>query len=596
MLSHSHILNPIDAGLLIIVGSGAISALLIARICPSVSPLSVPYPETAARELQTCMTRDPEPSAKEFGSFHFQATQLDAIGLALLNSPEGLAADIKGHLSTGTSEENLDPVNHDWGHQINDVLPNVMIFSVSRSASTGTRFCKENVLAGSGVILAALFARVDFVSGPLSLPDTVYWGPIRVPRGSTPPKDDETIHEFTVEYGADLIAGLREQIKNTRWVEPVENSAYHYGVNLGSFRDVMEYWRTEFDFNKSLAEINAYPHYRTEIEGLKIHFFRSTVEPRSADVEVVPLMLIHGWPGSFAEFLKVVPLLKEVKDGIAFDIVVPSLPGYGFSEAPTKSGVDVAVAARILKKLMARLGYSRYFVQGGDWGSFVTAAMGTLYPEDVRGIHLNLLLSVPSSLMSITKFLLLKAFPGHFSDGPMPPCMSVDVKSQLHESGYFYIQATKPDTLGLAHLNSPVGLAAHMMEKFSAGIDERNRDLIDGGLGRKIPVDHMLANVMVYHASRSAVSSLRFYKENFLSRNMLSLFKVPIKVPTGYTIFPDEISCFPRFIATDLLPNLTTLTYQSSGGHFVAMEEPKALAEDVRKYVRKVIDLYPERR
>ncbi|OQR74038.1 epoxide hydrolase 1-like [Tropilaelaps mercedesae] len=450
-----------------------------------------------------------------------------------------------------------------------------------------------------GVALAALIAYLQQPGSPIQIPDTGYWGPKKVGDGDQLPADDEKIYKFTVSYDAKMVAQLRDELGRTKWVEPLEDAAYHYGVNLNTFKSVIDYWKTKFDFKKAANDINAFPHFQTEIEGLKIHFFRSSPATKNASVKVLPLLMVHGWPGSFIEFLKVASQLSKPANGVAFDIIVPSIPGYGFSQASSKQGMNVLVTARIFAKLMSRLGYSKFYMQGGDWGSAITTAMSALYPERLRGIHLNMMFVNSRKPLTMAKMVLFSLFPDTFGDGHMPPCMPLPFRthflSLLRETGYLHIQATKPDTVGFGLLNSPAGLAAYILEKFSTWTQSNFRSLEDGGLTKKLSLDDLLANVMVYYASESIISSQRYYKENLADEAVLNFQDMKITVPTGYAIFPHEISCVPRFIATDFYPNITTMTYFDDGGHFAAFEKPAFLEKDIRSFVEEVEAQYPEK-
>ncbi|XP_003747377.1 epoxide hydrolase 1 [Galendromus occidentalis] len=457
--------------------------------------------------------------------------------------------------------------------------------------------CSLTFLIISGIALAALVA---FLSKPAERPALAadgYWGPKKIAKGAALPKDKESVDKFSIEFDAKMIAGLREELSRTKWFDPLEDAAYHYGVNLRSFKDIIEHWRTKFDFAAAQQRINAFPHYKTEIEGLNIHFFRSLPQP-GPKIKVIPILMIHGWPGSFVEFLKITPLLSEAKDGVSFDIIVPSLPGYGYSDPAKKQGVDIAVTARIFSKLMKRLGYSKYYVQGGDWGAAIANAMGIFYPENLRGIHMNMVFADSLSAIAIAKQTLFGLFPNYFGDGQMPKCMMVPyterVVDVLREAGYMHFQSTKPDTVGFSLLNSPAGLAAYISEKFSTWTQPDFRFLDDGGHGKKFTVDDILTNIMVYYATGSIISSQRYYRENFATGVAVELSKIPVFVPTGYAVFPNEVLCVPKFVASTTLKNITTMTYQKDGGHFAAFEQPDLLEKDIRLFVKEVEKLYPE--
>jgi len=458
--------------------------------------------------------------------------------------------------------------------------------------------CLSILLLLSGLAMAILIGYLMQPKPRIVLTDLQYWGPQKVSKASDVPKDDIAIRQFKIDFDPKMIADLRSKLADTKFVEPLEDAKYHYGVNGKTFTKVITYWKDKYDFNKQLALLNAYPHYLTQIEGLDIHFFRS--RPAVTDpskVKVIPIMMLHGWPGSFVEFLKISKMMSQAKDGIAFDVIVPSIPGYGYSQVSSKQGLNAFVTARIFTKLMQRLGYDNYYVQGGDWGALITASIGELFPEKVRGLHMNMAFGDHGNPLVLMKELLFNVFPNQLGDGVTPPCMTLCPKQRwlkmLREMGYMHIQATKPDTIGFALLNNPAGLAGYILEKFSTWTVDAHRDLEDGGLTKKFTLDDMLTNVMVYHATGSIATSQRYYRENFASDAMFNTYNVPINVPTGFAIFPNELACVPRFVMEGTYTNITQFTYPEDGGHFAAFEVPQLLEKDVRSFVKTVETKYP---
>ncbi|XP_022660234.1 epoxide hydrolase 1-like [Varroa destructor] len=433
---------------------------------------------------------------------------------------------------------------------------------------------------------------------PLNMPETGYWGPALIKKGTTPPGDDEAIYNYKVSFDDKLVTSLKQELARTKWVEPLEDARYHYGVNPNSFRKIIEYWQNQYDFKKAEAAINSYPHYQTQIEGIKIHFFRSAPTKTDNKTKIIPLLLIHGWPGSFVEFLKIAGQLSKPVDEIAFDVIVPSIPGYGYSEPSRKQGMNVLTTARIFKKLMSRIGYSKYYAQGGDWGAAIVNAMGVLYPDSLRGLHVNIVFQNYQNPWTLLKLIAFTWFPNIVGDGELPFCMPIPFSRfffrLIRESGYFHIQSTKPDTIGFALLNSPAGLAAYILEKFSTWTSDKFRLLEDGGLTNKFTIDELLTNVMVYYSSGSIVSSQRYYKENVSSHLTRQLFKQSVRIPAGYSVFPHDLVCAPRALVMDTYTNLTMVNYHKDGGHFAAYELPNALEADIRKFVQGVEETYPE--
>uniref|UniRef100_A0A3B4T907 Epoxide hydrolase n=1 Tax=Seriola dumerili TaxID=41447 RepID=A0A3B4T907_SERDU len=403
-----------------------------------------------------------------------------------------------------------------------------------------------------------------------------WWG-----TGEKPLIEDDKIYPFHVQTSDKEIEDLHERIDRTRYTDPLEDSGFHYGFSSTYLKKVVSYWRHEFDWKSQVVVLNKYPHFKTKIEGLDVHFIHVR-PPHRENQKVLPLMLVHGWPGSFYEFYRILPLLTENQDGVVFEVICPSIPGYGFSEAPHKQGFDSLAAARVFLTLMERLGFSQFYLQGGDWGSLITTNMAQMKPQCVKGLHLNMFSSrrgfrVLLSLMIGPYLPFLVGF-SREDVHRLFPFFEKNVWGILRETGYMHIQATKPDTAGCGVNDSPVGLAAYILEKFSTWTDLGNRDLADGGLERKFSLDDLLTNVMIYWTTGSIVSSMRFYKEN-LKR---------IFVPTGLAAFPGELMHCPKSWAQMRYRNIYSYTFMPRGGHFAAFEEPQLLASDLVQFVRKV--------
>ncbi|XP_054654609.1 epoxide hydrolase 1-like [Dunckerocampus dactyliophorus] len=414
-----------------------------------------------------------------------------------------------------------------------------------------------------------------------------WWG-----AGKRPQSEDDKIYSFEVKTSDDEIKDLHERIDKARYADPLEDSAFQYGFNSTYLKSVASYWRHEFDWKKQVAVLNKYPHFKTKIEGIDVHFIH--VRPaQHKNQKVVPLMLVHGWPGSFFEFYKILPLLTENHNGLTFEVICPSIPGYGFSEAPHKQGFNTLAAARIFLKLMERLGFSQFYLQGGDWGSFITTNMAQMKPQCVKGLHLNMFTSRKGFKVMLSLLIgpYLPFLVGLSSEDVrrLFPFFEKNVWEILRESGYFHIQATKPDTAGCGVNDSPVGLAAYILEKFSTGTDLKNRDLADGGLERKYSLDDLLTNVMIYWTTGSIVSSMRFYKENFKSNPEKRVdARTRIYVPTGLVAFPGEVMHCPKSWAQIRFRNIVSYTFMPRGGHFAAFEEPHLFATDLIQFVQKV--------
>jgi pimeloyl-ACP methyl ester carboxylesterase len=385
--------------------------------------------------------------------------------------------------------------------------------------------------------------------------------------------EQEEIRPFHVSFSDDDLADLRRRIKATRWPERETVNDASQGVQLATTQKLARYWATDYDWRKVEAKLNALPQFITTIDGLDIHF----IHVRSKHRNALPLIVTHGWPGSIIEQLKIIdPLSNPTAYGgsaaDAFDVVIPSLPGYGFSGKPDSTGWDPQRIARAWVLLMKRLGYTRFVAQGGDWGAMVVDVMGTQAPPELLGIHINWPFTVPPEIDKAAQ-----------SGGPAPSGLSADEKyafDQLasfykHGTGYAIEMANRPQTIyGIA--DSPVGLAAWMLDH-----DARSYALIarvfDGqheGLTR----DDVLDNVTLYWLTNTTVSSARIYWENKLS------FFAPkhVDIPVAFSAFPDEVVQSPRSWAERAYPKLIHYNRLDKGGHFAAWEQPEIFVTEVR--------------
>ncbi|KAM7408984.1 hypothetical protein PAMA_002615 [Pampus argenteus] len=460
---------------------------------------------------------------------------------------------------------------------------------VLKEAFFGLDKIQQQLLIGSTVAAGGLLSymvhrRRQVRSIPLG---EGWWG-----AGEKPLSEDDNIYPFKVQTSDEEIKDLHERIDRTRYSDPLENSGFQYGFNSNYLKEVVSYWRHHFDWKKQVDVLNKYPHFKTKIEGLDVHFIHVR-PPHRENQKVLPLMLVHGWPGSFFEFYKILPLLTENQDGVVFEVICPSIPGYAFSEAPHKQGFDSLATARIFLTLMERLGFSQFYLQGGDWGSLITTNMAQMKPQCVKGLHLNMFMSRQGLkvLLSLLIGPYLPFLVGFSREDVrrLFPFFEKNVWDILRETGYFHIQGTKPDTAGCGVNDSPVGLAAYILEKFSTWTDLKNRDLADGGLERKYSLNDLLTNVMIYWTTGSIVSSMRFYKENIKRefKNTLDA-KTGIFVPTGLAAFPEELMHCPQSWAKMRYRNICSYTFMPRGGHFAAFEEPQLLANDIVQFVRKV--------
>ncbi|XP_072946438.1 juvenile hormone epoxide hydrolase-like [Epargyreus clarus] len=411
-----------------------------------------------------------------------------------------------------------------------------------------------------------------------------WWGPEHL-KG----KVDETIRSFEVKFSDEMINDLRSRIKNHRpFTPPLEDVGFQYGFNSSQLDTWLQYWAEEYPFKERETFFNSYPQFKTSIQGLDIHFIR--VKPEvPAGVKVVPLLLMHGWPGSVREFFEAIPLLTSQNPvyDFVFEVIIPSLPGYGFSDAAVRPGLGAPKVAVIFKNLMNRLGFKRFYIQGGDWGAAIASAMVTLYPNDILGHHSNMA-SARTSSTNLWTFIGAY-FPSLVVESKLASRMyplSAFFSFLLEETGYFHIQATKPDTVGVALSDSPAGLLAYILEKFSTWTSKENRDRLDGGLSTFTRVQ-LIDNLMVYWSTNSITTSMRLYAETFSKpiRDLkLESFTTP--VPTWALQAKHEIAYQPPKLLKMKYTNLLGTTELDEGGHFLAFELPSIFAEDVFKAVQ----------
>ncbi|XP_070781903.1 epoxide hydrolase 1 [Enoplosus armatus] len=418
-----------------------------------------------------------------------------------------------------------------------------------------------------------------------------WWGAGAPPSGG----EDATIRPFKITTSDEQLEDLYRRIDQTRPVPSLEDSQFNYGFNSQYLQKVVSYWRNDFDWRRQVDKLNQYPHFKTKIEGIDIHYLHVKPKTVPGGAAAIPLIMVHGWPGSFYEFYGLIPRLTEPSNpgDLVFEVVCPSIPGYGFSEAPHKKGFDSVCAARIFHKLMKRMGFQQFYAHGGDWGWLVTTNMAQLEPKTVKGLHVNFAPPSKAGLRMALSVMLGRRFPKLFGFTDVDvqrlfPCMDKLVVESIKESGYMHIQATKPDTVGRGLNDSPVGLAAYILEKFSTWTCNDFRNLEDGGLTRKFSLDDLLTNVMIYWTSGCIVSSMRFYKENFAKGLNQPHSKMPVYVPTGFACFPNELMHTPKLWVKQKYRKLETYTPMARGGHFAAMEEPQLMAEDIQKFAKTV--------
>jgi pimeloyl-ACP methyl ester carboxylesterase len=387
------------------------------------------------------------------------------------------------------------------------------------------------------------------------------------------------IRPFRVETPEAELEALRDRIAATRWPhkELVEDRSQ--GVQSATIHKLADYWASDYDWRKCEAKLNALPQFMTEIDGVDVHF----IHVKSPHPNALPLIMTHGWPGSVIELLEVVGPLTDppahggdAKD--AFDLVLPSLPGYGFSGEPAQLGWNVGRVAQAWAELMHRLGYSRYVAQGGDVGAAVTDAMGRQAPEGLLGIHTNLLVTVLGSPQ-----------PGDTEEERA----ANEQLATFRESGfgYFLEMATRPQTIGYAMLDSPIALAAWMLDHDTDSYYKISRAFVDGKPAGNLTRDHIVDNITLYWLTGTADSAARSYWEDgqALAQARASGQAPPeVSLPVGFTTFPGEIWRTPRSWVEHSYPNVTYFNEVDKGGHFAAWEEPELFAAEVRAAFRSL--------
>jgi pimeloyl-ACP methyl ester carboxylesterase len=386
------------------------------------------------------------------------------------------------------------------------------------------------------------------------------------------------IRPFQVNVPEADLADLRRRINATRFPEKETVTDFSQGVPLATVKKLAQYWATEYDWRKVEARLNAVPNFQTEIDGLDIHF----IHVRSKHPNALPLIVTHGWPGSIIEQLKIIdPLTNPTAYGKsasdAFDVVIPSMPGYGFSGKPTATGWDAQHIARAWIVLMKRLGYTKFVAQGGDWGAIVTELMGAQADPALIGIHTNMPNAVPAEIDAAAS-----------ANKPVPPGLSDEERHAYEQLAFFYTQVyyaffmgTRPETL-VALADSPVGLATFMIDhdRRSLELIARSFDGVPEGLTR----DDVLDNITLFWLTNTAVSAARLYWEHKLG------FFTPkgVKIPVAVSAFPDDLYHLPRSWAERAYPKLIYYSKRDKGGHFAAWEQPELLTEDIREGFRSL--------
>lgn len=371
-----------------------------------------------------------------------------------------------------------------------------------------------------------------------------------------------TNDRFQIDVPQATLDDLRERLLRTRWTNEMAGADWNYGTNLAYLQELVNYWQNEFDWRKQEILLNGFAQFQTEINGLNIHF----IHERGRGKNPIPLLLTHGWPDSFFRFYKVIPLLTEERNGVSFDVIAPSLPGYGFSDRPNKPGITAQISDIWHALMTEKLGYAKFAAGGGDMGSGVTQELGQSYSDALIGLHLT---DVPwqNFYFFEDKSQLSEVEQKYFTAGQ---------KWMMEEGTYAALQSTKPQTAAYGLNDSPAGLSAWIVEKFRTWSD------CGGNLENCYSKDELLTNVMIYWATETINSSFWYYYEpghGMMPKNI----KKRVEVPTAFAMFPKDLSPAPREWAERFF-HVVRWTEMPRGGHFAALEQPQLFADDIRAF------------
>lgn len=439
-------------------------------------------------------------------------------------------------------------------------------------------FAQSHLLVGEPLLAAATVATTH-INTPINRGDFSDSNQLNSsasnPSTSTPKRLAATmpdIQPFTIHVPDSALEDLANRLALTRLPDQLDNTSWEYGTDLAYLTELITYWREEFDWRKQETELNQFEQFTTEVDGLTTHF----IHQRSSNSDAIPLLLVHGWPGSISEFTKIIgPLTNPQEHGFdsldSFHVVAPSLPGFGFSGIPSQSGYSPEKMAHVFADLMAQLGYEKYAIAGGDWGAIINRHMANTFPERLIALHSNMLLASPPTDSS--------------QDSAVSEAESTLRDDRLaymrNEVGYQQIQGTKPQSLGYGLNDSPAGLAAWIVEKFHGWTDLPQG--ADGNLNDRLSMDEILTNISIYWHTQTITSSTRIYYENRRAPRLKEMDY--IDVPTGVAIFPADIYITPKTWA-EASYDIRHWTVMSKGGHFAALEEPQLYLEDLQKFFR----------
>ena len=427
------------------------------------------------------------------------------------------------------------------------------------------------------ILVLARTSTSAFRLGPAALAASA----VSLPIGTavqTADRNDVAIRPFNVHVPEETLVDLRRRLAATRWPDNETVADQSQGVQLATMKELVRYWRTDYDWRKAEAKLNALPQFVTTIDGLDIHF----IHVRSKHENALPLIITHGWPGSIIEELKIIdPLVNPTTHGgraeDAFDVVIPSMPGYGFSARPTTAGWNTDRIAGAWDALMKRLGYTRYVAQGGDWGARICEAMAHQAPPGLVGVHMNLLLTFPPEIARA------------FAAGDPPPAGLSEAEKAAYEQrrvlnpiGYLIMQARRPQTIGYSLAESPVGLAAWLLDHDPHSY-EQIAHAFEGHPEGALTRDEILDNITLYWVTNTGASAARLYWEA-----ARVVYKGEVSVPAAFTVFPGELYRAPRSWVARTFTNLIYFHEVDKGGHFAAWEQPQLFSEEVRAAFRSL--------
>ena len=385
---------------------------------------------------------------------------------------------------------------------------------------------------------------------------------------------------FKINIEQSIIDDLKTRIANTRWTDEIENSKWEYGTNKSYLKELCDYWQNKFDWKKQEEYLNSFHHFKTTVNDIGLHYIHHKGEGKNS----IPLLLTHGYPDSFVRFLKIIPLLTGAdKNDFSFDVIIPSIPGYGFSDIPTEPGMNTKRIAELFTSLMTEeLGYKKFVAHGGDWGTSITEQIALYHDESLIGIHLT---DIP--------FHHGMTEPKDANKAEKKYLDATKIWMQT-EGAYAMIQSTKPQTLAYGLNDSPVGLAAWIIEKFQSWSD------CDGDVESCFTKDELLTNITIYWATQTINSAIRLYNEAM--KAMINAMYNPLvklnpfdktgnktEVRAAFALFAKDILSPPPKDFAERFFNVQRWTEKPKGGHFAAMEQPELLAEDIRKFVTNVL-------